>query len=243
LFRAYLDIQDLEHVRLKPFIRRDLFSRMIEGGFVNLTHINARKIEIVWEDDDLRTLLHRRLIDSAEFLDAAGLTKESSLEEVFSFVFPEKVDQTSKRPTTWNWILTRISDGNDVKSPRNLVDLINKAVEAQRRREAQSPRIVTTGVPLITGDALKRALEDLSKERVQDTLLAEAGEEIAEYIRRFDGGKAEHNAESLAQLLGPDSAQITKRLVTLGFLQLIGQTWKVPPLYRQGLSITRGKAF
>ncbi len=90
---------------------------------------------------------------------------------------------------------------------------------------------------------MKRALADLSKERVEDTLLAEAGEEIAEFIRRFDGGKAEHNVDSLAELLGPDSAQITKRLVTLGFLQPGTQSWKVPVLWRQGLSTTQGRAF
>ncbi|NYF11187.1 hypothetical protein HDC94_002343 [Leifsonia sp. AK011] len=242
LFRAYLDMQDLTRVRLKLFVRRDLFARMIEGGFVNLTHINSRRISITWEDDDLYVLLHRRLIESEAFLAATDLTRESSPDDVFSFVFPAKVDPTSKRPTTWNWILTRIRDGNDVKSPRNLVDLIIKAVEAQKRREAQQPRVIGTGGPLITGDALKRALSELSEARVEDTLLAEAGE-TAEFIKRFENGKAEHNAESLANLLGKDAPELTKRLITLGFLEPVGKTYKVPPLYRQGLKITQGKAF
>lgn len=242
LFRAYLDMQDLLRIRLKIFVRRDLFARIIEGGFVNLTHVNSRKISITWEDDDLYTLLYRRLIESEPFLEAAGLSRESTPDEVFAYVFPVKVDPTSKRPTTWNWILTRIRDGNDVKSPRNLVDLVSKAVEAQKRREAQQPRYMQPGTPLLTGDALKRALADLSAERVEDTLLAEAGE-VAPFIRRFDGGKAEHSVDSLARLLGPESAEITKRLVTLGFLELVGKTFKIPPLYRQGLHITQGKAF
>lgn len=209
---------------------------------MNLTHVNSRKISITWEDDDLYTLLYRRVIESEPFLEAAGLSRESTPDEVFAYVFPVKVDPTSKRPTTWNWILTRIRDGNDVKSPRNLVDLVSKAVEAQKRREAQQPRYMQPGTSLLTGDALKRALADLSAERVEDTLLAEAGE-VAAFIRRFDGGKAEHSVDSLARLLGPDSVEITKRLVTLGFLELVGKTFKVPPLYRQGLHITQGKAF
>jgi hypothetical protein len=53
LLRTYLDLQAFPRVPLKLFVRNDLFRRIIEGGFVNLTHINARKIEIVWDEDDL----------------------------------------------------------------------------------------------------------------------------------------------------------------------------------------------
>jgi hypothetical protein len=50
-------------VRLRPkiFVRQDLFRKIIQGGFVNLTHVNARKIEIAWDEDDLMNLLCRRI--------------------------------------------------------------------------------------------------------------------------------------------------------------------------------------
>ena len=242
LLRTYLDIQDLVNLRIKLFLRKDLFARISEGGFVNLTHINARKIPITWEDDDLYILLHRRLIESAAFLAETGLSTDSDPNEVFSTLFPEKVDDTSKRPTTWNWMLTRIRDGNDVKSPRNLVDLVIRAIDAQKRREAQSPSVWTRGVPLVTGESLKRALAELSRERVEDTLLAEAGDS-ATYIVMFDSGKAEHNDATLAVLLGDSASEVTKRLITLGFLEKVGQSYKIPMLYRQGLNITQGKAW
>ena len=41
LMRTYLDLNSLNYVRLKLFIRKDLFHKILEGGFVNLTHINA----------------------------------------------------------------------------------------------------------------------------------------------------------------------------------------------------------
>lgn len=243
LLRAYLDMQELTQVGLKLFVRNDLFARIIEGGFVNLTHVNARRIPITWEDDDLYLLLFRRLIESEKFRAATGFHADTSPDDVFGYVFPPKVDQSSKRPTTWNWILTRIRDGNNVKSPRNLVDLISRAIEAQKRREAQNARSITPGNHLITGDALKRAHEELSKDRVEDTLLAEAGEASAKAIRAFEGGKAEHNDESLRELFGEKTTETVKRLVSLGFLEPFGKTFKVPPLYRQGLKITQGKAF
>lgn len=242
LFRAYLDLGGLEHVRLKLFVRRDLFARIVEGGFVNLTHINARRITITWEDQDLYTLLFRRLVESESFREITGFTQESPPDEVFAFVFPNKVDAGARKPLTWKWILTRIQDGNGVKSPRNLIDLVTRAIDAQKRRETQSPRTLDDAGPLITADALKRAQTELSKDRVEDTLLAEAGDSAAS-IKAFASGKAEHNLESLEKLFGENAEATLDRLITLGFLEPSGKTWKVPPLYRPGLAISQGKAF
>jgi hypothetical protein len=76
----------------------------------------------------------------------------------------------------------------------------------------------------------------LSKERVEDTLLAEAGES-AHLIERFRDGRAEHNDASLAETLGvPNDAVRTevKPLLEIGFLEQTGETFKVPMLYRGG---------
>jgi len=85
----------------------------------------------------------------------------------------------------------------------------------------------------------------LSQERVEDTLLAEAGD-YASTIERFRGGKAEHNEESLTSLVEVEAAEVRTAvtpLVELGFLEKAGESYKVPMLYREGLSITQGKAF
>jgi hypothetical protein len=98
---------------------------------------------------------------------------------------------------------------------------------------------------LIGADSLKRGLEALSNERVEDTLLAEAGE-YAPLVERFRGGKAEHNLESLAATLGisdEDAKGILQPLKEIGFLESVGANYKVPMLYRSGLAITQGAAF
>ena len=51
LLRTYLDLLAYPRIRLKLFVRNDLFRKVIQGGFVNLTHVNARRIEIVWEEE------------------------------------------------------------------------------------------------------------------------------------------------------------------------------------------------
>ncbi len=85
----------------------------------------------------------------------------------------------------------------------------------------------------------------MSQERVEDTLLAEAGD-YAPLIEAFRGGKTEHNTSSLAAQLGLSvdaSREPTKVLTELGFLEKVGESFKVPMLYRDGLGMTQGKAF
>jgi hypothetical protein len=244
LFRTYLDLQAFKQLRLKLFVRRDLFRRIIRGGFVNLTHVNARKVEIVWDDEDLFDLLCRRIEENHDLIKNLGLEGRPR-EEAFESVFPDQVDPGGRRPTTWNWMLSRIRDGNGIAPPRNLIDLVSKAQDAQQRREAREDREYVPGDALIGGDALKRGLSALSSERVEDTLLAEAGD-YADLIAVFRDGKAEHNAASLGELLGASAdsaADAAKPLIDIGFLEQTGDTFKVPMLYRDGMNITQGKAF
>lgn len=246
LLRTFLDLKEFSHLRLKLFLRKDLFRRIIGSGFVNLTHVNARKIEIVWDDDDLLDLLARRIKDNQKFLAEVGLNADASVDDVMLTIFPRQVDTGERRPTTKKWILSRIRDSNDVKAPRNLIDLVQKAQEAQLRREQRDSSHYDKGDPLIQSEAIKRGLAALSGARVEDTLLAEASTETARFIELFRGGKAEHNDSSLTELLDlgiEELAEAIKSLIQIGFLERIGSSYKVPMLYRDGLGITQGKAF
>lgn len=246
LFRIYLDLLEFDRVRLKMFVRRDLFRRITEGGFVNLTHIDARKVEIVWDDDDLLNLLIRRVRANAEFMRTAELEGKSNT-EIFKALFPDQVEEGSRRPKTLQWMLSRIRDGLDVKPPRNLIDLVKKAQEEQLRREDREPQEYVPGQPLFDPEAIRDAHSRLSKERVVDTLLAESGD-VKPFIEMFRDGKAEHNIESLQKQLGTNPSAtrgFLRMFLDMGFLERIKQsdTYKVPMLYRDGLNITQGKAF
>lgn len=244
LFRSYLDLLEFERIKLKLFVRRDLFRRIVGSTFVNLTHINARKVEVIWDEEDLLTLLSRRVRQNKIFCERTKLNKSTD-KEIFSALFPEQVDQGSRKPETWVWMMSRIRDGNGIKPPRNLVDLISMAKDAQLRKEEREPREFDPSKPLIEAESLRRALAQLSEQRVNDTLLAEARSQ-APLIERFRRGKAEHNEASLSTLLGvrqEDVRATIRPLIELGFLEEIAGTFKVPMLYRGGLEITQGKAF
>lgn len=142
-------------------------------------------------------------------------------------------------------MMSRIRDGSGVKPPRNLIDLIVEARHAQLRSEDRSPREQSQDIPIIEGDAIRRAQRALSERRVQDTLFAEAAD-LVPMIEKFRDGKAEHSAKSLSDLLGfPEHSARTaiKPLLEIGFLEEVGSSFKIPMLYRDGLNITQGKAF
>ena len=141
--------------------------------------------------------------------------------------------------------MSRIRDGNGIKPPRNLIDLIVKAKEAQIRSEERNPREYAPEQAIIEADSIRRAHRALSEQRVQDTLLAETAD-LVPMIEKFRDGKAEHNESSLAALLGVKIEGVrnaVKPLLEMGFLEEVGGSFKVPMLYRDGLRITQGKAF
>jgi hypothetical protein len=244
LFRCYLDFKAVSRMKVKLFVRRDLFRKLVDGGFVNLTHVNDQKIEIIWDDDDLKNLLIARVKDTPFIVENLGL-KGLSNDEAFARLFPDKVNQGEKQSTTWNWIISRIRDGNGVIAPRNLIDLVQKAREAQIRAEARSPRDFGDGISLIEAEAIRKAQRALSETRVQDTLIAEAPEMVP-LIEKFRNKKTEHNTESLCDLLGVKVSElrlVVRPLLEMGLLEEAGTSFKVPMLYRDGLNMSQGKAF
>lgn len=246
LLRTYLDLLEFKQFRLKLFVRRDLFRRIIGNGFVNLTHINARKTEISWDEADLLHLLCRRVRDNAKVMEIIAGKEKLSDNDLFYKIFPAKVDAAERKPTTWNWIMGRIRDGNGVRPPRNLIDIVVMARDEQLKSEGRMPRKFEDGGPIIASEAIRKALSKLSAQRVEDTLIAEAGSEAAALIQKCRGAKAEQNRESLSRIFrldGDDLGAAIRQLVEIGFLEEVKSTWKVPMLYREGLEITQGKAF
>lgn len=245
LLRTYLDLLAFDRLAMKLFVRKDLYKRIIKGGFVNLTHLNARRNEIIWDKEDLFTLLCRRLRENQEFVEAISAAAFDD-QLLFNAVFPEQVEAGERRPTTWNWMLAQIKDGAGFVSPRNLIDLANLAKDEQLRQEQRNQRAFSHAEPLIEAESLKRALVRLSEQRVEDTLLAEASNEVAMLIEGFRGSRGEHNDESIAALFRVDAStarHFAETLIDIGLLERAEESYKIPVLYRDGLKISRGKAF
>ena len=241
LVRAFMDLHPYEHIQVKLFVRNDLFKKITQKGFVNLTHVNARRTEIEWEESDLLEMICHRIRSSGEVLRYAGLNRLYG-KALFYSIFPTKVDTS----TTWKWMLGQIRDGNRVYAPRNLIDLCGFAQEFQIKKDRNSSRELAPNVPIIEGDSIKKAAVKLSNQRFSDTLMAEYGDDVKIAIKAFENGKAEYTEDNLTALFSfsdPVQTRLVARILCdVGFLEQSGETYRVPLLYRPALNITKGKA-
>ena len=247
LLAAYKDFMGHIGLRFKLFFRTDLFDQVVSGtGFRELTHVMDRTSpSMSWESDKLLVMILERFLFNKSIQEKYGATKDDLRDEelrlaLFFSIFPPQVAPGSKRPDTWNWILNRLRDGNSIRTPRDLHALIKSASQKQYE-------ILTVGgdekaTELISSHALKSGLSAMSTDKVRTTLIAE-NPKLENSIRAFTKGKAEHNSESLMGLLGNEWDSKVIDLERIGFLEKVGDVWKVPLLYRDGLEITQGAAF
>lgn len=252
LFRAYSDMRGLNNIKVKIFLRTDIWNRITEGGFREATHISRNK-NLTWDKASLQNLVVRRLLTNPGVVTLYGVDPErvlSSAEEqkqFFERVFPNQVEVGEKQSSTIDWVLRRTSDGTSHTQPRDIIFLLNRlsAVQNQRleRGEQEPP-----GEWLFERAAFKEALPALSEYRINQVLYAEYAT-LRPFIEAMREQKTEQNARSLARLWAVDLETATNRakdLRDIGFFEeRTGQgepTYWVPFVYRSFLQLSQGKA-
>lgn len=254
LFRAYLDIINLERIRLKIFLRSDIWRRIVEGGFRESSHI-TRTITLSWDAVSLLNLLVRRAIANKNLCTYYGVNPEEVLasaesqRKFFYWMFPEQVDPGSRQTDTLNWMLTRTVDGKKKHAPRELIHFLNSLRERQINRLELGQDLELDHRVLFARAAFKEALPEVSETRLSQTLYAEYPQ-WRDAIEALRGSKTEFTAIVLANIWDIDleSTQRTlDSLVDIGFFELRrnkkGETsYWAPFLYRDALELTQGAA-
>jgi hypothetical protein len=248
LFRAYSDLRPFRRIKLKIFLRTDIWDSISDDGFREASHI-VREASIKWDKDTLRQLVVRRLSQSESLLqhydvDADDvLASTKSQEDFFYKVFPAQVDAGSGKTATLEWALTRTQDGKQVTAPRELIHLLSEVRLAQLQRfETGQPN--PTPPSLFSPRAFDTALPEVSKIRIQRTIYPEYSD-AKPYISLLSGEKTEHNLESLARIWGTsleDTSRIADRLLDIGFFQSRSPNFWVPFMYRSYLQLIQGAA-
>lgn len=253
LFRVYVDLRGLRNLALKIFLRDDIWKRITSGGgFREASHI-TRTETIDWDQQSLMHLIIRRAVQNEAIrqyyaVDADQvLVSTRSQEALFFRIFPKQVDPGSRRPDTFRWMLSRTRDGTGETTPRELIHLLESCRKEQLHR-LEIGEEEPTGETLIGAAALKGALPDVSKSRLELTLYAEYPEHKAA-IQRLEGGKTEHSIASLQAVWGTSEDQTrseAQSLVDLGFFEARGDktspSYWVPFLYRDALNLIQGAA-
>jgi hypothetical protein len=252
LFRAYLDIQHLNHLSLKIFLRNDIWQRVTRSGFPEASHI-TRSLSIVWNKDSLMHLVIRRLMRNEAIRSCYGVQEAEVLadarkqEALFYRVFPPKVDLGAKRPATFVWMLLRTQDGSQHTAPRELIHLLSAARDVQRRKLEEGQK-EPPGEALFDRSSIRDALPEVSRERLEQTLYAEYPH-LRPWLMRLRREKTEQTPDSLATIWDVDrdaAAHLADELVEVGFFEerraQRDPTFWVPFLYREALEMVEGAA-
>jgi hypothetical protein len=102
LFRVYLDMQALTKVRLKIFLRTDIWSRITAEGFREASHV-TRHLTINWNRNSLLNLVIRRALYNESIRNAYNVTADLSRQDVeaqesfFYRMCPNQVDVGLKK--------------------------------------------------------------------------------------------------------------------------------------------------
>jgi len=251
LFKAYLDMNELDQISPKIFLRTDIWNEISAGGFREASHI-TKQLRIEWSSSSLLNLIVRRAVRAPHLTSyystsaANVLSSAWSQRSLFDGMVPEKVD-VGRNPLTFEWILGRAQDGTKKPAPREVIHLLNEARDAQVRmveRGEQDP----PGVELLSRAALREALSPVSSVRLEQTIYAEYPSEKP-WIEALEGERTEQTTRTLATAWGVDEETArfrAQRLVDIGFLEARTAhgtpTYWVPFLYRPALGMRQGAA-
>lgn len=252
LFRTYIDLSRYSQIKLKIFLRTDIWDRITEEGFREASHV-TRSLNISWNPDSLLNLVVRRTVKNAVVREAYGIDEADVLadaekqRELFYRVFPTQVDQGPNKSSTFDWMLSRTKDGTNANAPRELVHLLNSVREAQMRR-LEMGQHEPGGDALFDPAAIRDGLPEVSKARLEQTLYAEYPS-CRPWIQELRGERTQQSVSSLAEIwnVSPDeAARRAARLVKIGFFEQRGPKGEpafwVPFLYRGALDLVQGTA-
>lgn len=246
LFRVYLDLMELRSLRLKVFLRSDIWSGITAKGFREASHI-TRHLTIEWTRSSLLNLVVRRLLHNPEIQAAYGVTgtlAERSVEEQERFIyriFPETIE-TGAVEATMDWLFSRLRDGTKATMPREVIHFLNCARELQIRK-LEIGELDLEGQELFSRGTFRDVLPGVSKVRLEQTLYAEHPN-LRLAVEMLRGAKTLQTTLSLADLWAVPADEAKRRcstLVDVGVFELRGtpqhpQYW-VPFIYSKALGM------
>ena len=156
LFKTYLDLITYSRIKLKIFLRDDIWEKITVEGFREASHITKFQ-KITWSKESLLNLIIRRILDNEHLVEDYSLDKKEILqdfnkqEELFYFFFPKQIDNGSKKPATIDWMLSRTKDGKGINTPRELIQLFNNARNVQIKK-------IENGIDDLTGNIISLSL-------------------------------------------------------------------------------------
>ena len=250
LFKTYLDLAGYVYIRLKIFLRTDIWQNITRDGFREATHVQ-RATTITWDRASLLNLIMLRFSSNEsisreyDINDESFITSQEYQEQLFYKIFPEQVD-TGRNPKTLDWLIGRVQDSLGYSAPRDIINLINAALRKQihfLEVGVEAPEEKT----LFSRRSLKEALTEASIEKVEKYLFAEHPN-LRSKLDMLIGRKTSQTVESLSELWGVSTIEaksIADQIVKAGVWKQEGEEpikyWTMF-IFRDGLQMVQGQA-
>ena len=224
LFRTYNDFKGFDQIKIKVFVRDDIWDRITEEGFTEASHI-TKTITIDWSYENLVNLFVRRLLNNKlvrEFLQVSIDNLHDDFDgqlDILRRIFPDQVE-TGNNPETFRWMINRIQDAGGKPAPRELIHL-SEMIRQQQVSRLERGQEGLAGDQLFDRAVFKPALGEVSKVRYEQTFKAE-NPSLKDYTDRLKGQKAEQTAKTLAghwTMDENDTGNIIERLIQSGFFE------------------------
>jgi len=190
LAELFYDLRKLKNIKFKFFIRKDIKKKW---KFPNIGHLEDHTIEIKWEDYDIYRIVFKKAflrsdsllrfvldklqtpfekekvkekLEIGNYQEILDLLPDGTIEKIIKIIFGEKMTPSGKGKAAYvkNWILNRIADANQDKYPRDIVDLLNKAVDIEREFLERNKEETTKKI--ISHRALLDALPKVAERRL-----------------------------------------------------------------------------
>jgi hypothetical protein len=241
----------VEAIRLKIFLRSDIWAAITRAGFREASHI-TRGVNIEWTNASLLNVIVRRLLQNTVLTDEYGVDSAAVLRDAveqrkfFDRLVPDQID-SGRNPKTFEWMLGRAADGTGRAAPRELIHLLDETRTGQIAALERGEPEPENGM-LFSRQAFRDALPEVSKIRLNQTLYAEYPN-LREHLEALAQEKTQHTPAALAQIWGESEAnarRIADELVEIGFFERRGTkpepVYWVPFLYRPALAMVQGSA-
>jgi len=233
------------HIRLKIFLRDDILDAISsdsEEPLAAVSHITARSApNLKWTSDSLCVMIIKRLAAdpwlSQEYnLNPNKLDDVDYARESFQRIFALKY----VRQLAFDWIFSLLSDGRGVVTPRDLIDLLKKALHIQSLWLQKHP----DKKEFMTITAIQEAYHELSKNR-KETVLQTEFSHLMHWIRKLERNKEKYSKDELPLVFGDEAYKAISTLQAIGVIQFDHKKscYRVAKLYSPGLQVyaTRAK--
>lgn len=247
LFKTYLDNKRLGNIKLKVFLRTDIWRHIVKEGFREASHLE-RTLTINWREGDILNLIVRRFLSNQAVIDFYGANKDEILSDAdkqsqfFYRIMPKQVESGPNKSTTLKWLITRTSDASREPAPRELIHMLNELRSQQLKKLERGYKGQLSDGFLFEQAVFKEALPAVSQTRLDQTLYAEYAR-LKPYIENLREQRATQNIPSLARLWNvteTEAGSIVTELEEAGFFEKFATQWRVPFLYRPALGLVQG---